>query len=612
MMYLYSLILNIMNIKTSTMKKSIFIMILAIISLTAKAQYCTTNLYSVGCYSATLGNFRIDSLKFGSINVPNPSCNTTAGQLGYTDLTTVSTTLIRGYTYNLSYKIVSPVANNYIKAWIDTNNSITFDPTEVVHQQNNIPQGYYSQNINLPINTPVGTYRMRIRLVSGNSFTGACDTATKGECIDFIVNVVHNYDVGIDSIILPKDTSLINTYVYPKFKIHNYGEAINSMPFNIYGTVDQPVAMGTYFVISFNGTLAANASTYITSMQVVTTRAFNICFYTSLPGDINHLNDTLCKHITIDSTFNYDVGVSAITSPNTPVYNGSILYPTITIRNYGNGTCSNIPVKLSINNVVVDSGIYTSALGFNSTASYTFTNPITAPNSNFTLCAYTTYNGDNDTVNDKNCANIIVDTVIHNDVGISSILSPNSTVIQGSNISLTVSIKNYGNAVINNIPIKYSVNNVLIDSTICTNNISIGSDYMFTFPYQIVVPFAYNFKLCVYTYLNGDGNSSNNNLCEQLYAVVGINNYTNHPSSSIKIYPNPAINKLNVEYNYFKKGITKFSIYNIQGAKLYNDEEYINTDTYNKIIDVGNLKAGIYFIKLENEEGIYNAKFVKN
>ncbi len=63
------------------MKKIYIILALVIISLTTKAQYCDSNLYSVGCTTSTSVEYKLDSLSFGFLNNINIPCVQNTGQL---------------------------------------------------------------------------------------------------------------------------------------------------------------------------------------------------------------------------------------------------------------------------------------------------------------------------------------------------------------------------------------------------------------------------------------------------------------------------------------------------------------------------------------------------
>lgn len=71
--------------------------------------------------------------------------------------------------------------------------------------------------------------------------------------------------------------------------------------------------------------------------------------------------------------------------------------------------------------------------------------------------------------------------------------------------------------------------------------------------------------------------------------------------NQIKIFPNPATNKLNIESNF---KINTYTIYNILGEKQLEG-------IYTEAIDISVLNKGMYLIQIENEETFSANKFIK-
>ncbi len=78
-------------------------------------------------------------------------------------------------------------------------------------------------------------------------------------------------------------------------------------------------------------------------------------------------------------------------------------------------------------------------------------------------------------------------------------------------------------------------------------------------------------------------------------------------NTKINIYPNPASNKINIDYSEFKNcNNINVRIYNSLGQTVYSSKKLEN------FIDVSHLKKGIYFIKISNQININaNGKFIK-
>ena len=76
------------------------------------------------------------------------------------------------------------------------------------------------------------------------------------------------------------------------------------------------------------------------------------------------------------------------------------------------------------------------------------------------------------------------------------------------------------------------------------------------------------------------------------------------PNNDImKFYPNPATSNITI----ITSGKANISILNIEGQVKKN----ITTNTNKTNIDISSLSSGIYFIKVQSENGIVTKKFIK-
>ena len=83
-------------------------------------------------------------------------------------------------------------------------------------------------------------------------------------------------------------------------------------------------------------------------------------------------------------------------------------------------------------------------------------------------------------------------------------------------------------------------------------------------------------------------------------------------SSSVKVYPNPASQNINVlvqglEWN--EGDFIQFNIYSIDG-KLVNQGQW-NEKQINYSLDVAELSSGMYLIELKNQNGSVTTRFSK-
>lgn len=76
-------------------------------------------------------------------------------------------------------------------------------------------------------------------------------------------------------------------------------------------------------------------------------------------------------------------------------------------------------------------------------------------------------------------------------------------------------------------------------------------------------------------------------------------------SNSIKIYPNPAINQINVEW---PEKSEHASVLNMQGMKVMD----ININSANSVVDVSNLSSGSYILQVVRDSEIISQTFIKS
>jgi photosystem II stability/assembly factor-like uncharacterized protein len=84
--------------------------------------------------------------------------------------------------------------------------------------------------------------------------------------------------------------------------------------------------------------------------------------------------------------------------------------------------------------------------------------------------------------------------------------------------------------------------------------------------------------------------------------TVGVNDHLPF-STSLKIYPNPASNKISIETS--AEGL--LSIQNVNGREILNK---LLTKAYYQI-DISSFASGVYFLKLTNEKSVQVGKFIK-
>ncbi len=99
--------------------------------------------------------------------------------------------------------------------------------------------------------------------------------------------------------------------------------------------------------------------------------------------------------------------------------------------------------------------------------------------------------------------------------------------------------------------------------------------------------------------------------------LISANNKTKNISTSndlnneIKLYPNPATTTLNLSLFLLSKKELRFEIIDIKGRKIISINDSFNIGLTVKPIDISQLSAGTYIIKISGNEISYSEKFVK-
>jgi len=113
--------------------------------------------------------------------------NSTASATGYVNNTSMIIEQLTGESFDFSANYIGGASG--LRIWIDWNNDLVFDDSEQVFYLGN-NSGNKSGTIDIPTNTPIGDYRMRVRVEqNANSIPSACGVIGFGEAMDFVLRV---------------------------------------------------------------------------------------------------------------------------------------------------------------------------------------------------------------------------------------------------------------------------------------------------------------------------------------------------------------------------------------------------------------------------------------
>lgn len=223
-----------------------------------------------------------------------------------------------------------------------------------------------------------------------------------------------------------------------------------------------------------------------------------------------------------------DVQLISIDSPQDGALTASEAI-TVTIRNAGNDLQTNIPVSYTINGITINE-VFTGNLAFNETATYTFTETadLSTIGQEYEITSSTNLDGDEDTTNDA--MTITAQNLWQNDLGVSSIDTPESDSGLGASISVSVTVTNYGQDAQNDFPVYYSINGD--EQVIETFNRTIDAQTSETFTFSTTEDFSAigSYEIVAGTNLNGDSDPTNdevskivtNNYCQPVSNCEGF------------------------------------------------------------------------------------------
>lgn len=91
-------------------------------------------------------------------------------------------------------------------------------------------------------------------------------------------------------------------------------------------------------------------------------------------------------------------------------------------------------------------------------------------------------------------------------------------------------------------------------------------------------------------------------------SAVGVNELLNQ-ENDFAVYPNPAVNELNLLFNRSVSNLAEVKIYALSG-KLISSQTLQNTANKTFTLDTTNLESGIYLVEVESDGEIAKQRFV--
>jgi len=207
--------------------------------------------------------------------------------------------------------------------------------------------------------------------------------------------------------------------------------------------------------------------------------------------------------------FTNDVGIVALVNPISATLTSSEEV-TVTIRNFGMVSQSNIPISYSVNGGAVITEIFTGSVPATSSVDFTF-----STNANLGIIGQTyTFFATTNLVNDENDNNdaftIDIKNLFANDVGVTSIDSPRTGLQLTASEQVTITIENFGGEPQSNIPVTYKVENNREVNEVFAGTIPVGENAVYTFSQSANLSNFGRYLIFAETNLEDDQDNTNN------------------------------------------------------------------------------------------------------
>lgn len=520
----------------------------------ASAQtYCTPT-YSVNC--AVGDNLDDVELNGETINLSNN--NSGCSSNGYSDNTSMNhPDLIQGNTYTITIgtSYGSPEYED-ARAWIDYDDDGTFEDAEEIAetglQNNGLVGGSDTFNFQVPLTAPTGLHRMRVRVVYyATSAIDPCSSYTYGETEDYNVQVMPLAppdNAGVTTLVSPdSDGTFCSGTQEVKVLVSNLGKnGLNSV--NVNWSVDGVLQTGQSLTFSPSiDSINAPKHDTVISLGYVDfpyQTSVNIKAWTSQPNGVPDTDSS-------DDTLNLDV-------------TSNMLGVTTHIRPQDTAICEG-------SSVILDAGLQPAGVIFiwsngaitqQTAVSQSGTYVVTVQSAEGCF-AYDTVTV---TVNPQPIAGTfgVVD-------------------IGGGNFQFTPA----GMQNVSNYHWDFGDGDTL-NSQYANMQ---GHHYTQSGTYAVTL-----------TVSNGCGSIA---ITIQVYVqpTTGIKD-VDAVAGALKVYPNPASDKLNIKSVATNVQLQQLSIYNMIGKKVYTK----TLQGGNAVISVASLPAGVYQVIIQTNKGTANSK----
>lgn len=445
----------------------------------------------------------------------------------------------------------------------------------------------------------VGEYRIKF------SAQVSCDATPENNMLECVLHSLPVTNVSLTGLVSPL-SGVLSAEESVCVKVKNSGKgALAQIPLN--AVVTAPDGGTARLSGTVENALPENETieyTFPNKVDMYAEGTYTVEVSTSLEGDVD-VTDNVYKASVVSTHKEFDAGVTRLVAPADGLLGEETV--TVTVTNFTDVDLYGVPVSAVIQSVpdvqdqaepVKLDGVVEN-LPANASADYTFTQTVSMKTAgDYRVKSYTSVR------NDVNAANDTLTVVIRcwkKDAGVVEILAP-ETGYDLQTQEITVRVKNFGEAPLSQIPVRYKAGSIPQLGTV-VQNLDPGEtvDYTFATPYEFV---AYKkYTVTAYTELDGDADPANDG-CKKEIENLKPDGIASAEVSCIGVYPNPARDLIHIDAG--EAQIRRVSVFSAEGIPVIQKDP-AGVTAYKLPLS---LPSGTYLLKVELDKGTVYEKLI--
>lgn len=445
----------------------------------------------------------------------------------------------------------------------------------------------------------VGEHRLKF------SAQVSCDATPENNTLECVLHSLPVTNVSLTGLVSPL-SGLLSAEESVCVKVKNSGKGtLAQIPLN--AIVTAPDGSTTQLSGTVENDLPENETveyTFSDKVDMYAEGTYTIEITSPLEGDVDE-TDNVYRASVVSTHKEFDAGVTRLVAPQNGVLGEETV--TVTVTNFTDVDLYDVPVSAVIRSVAdvqdADAPVQLEGvlpkLPAKASADFTFAQTVRmkAPG-DYRVKSYTSVR------NDVNAANDTLTVVIRcwkKDAGVVEILSPQT----GDDLQMqeiTVRVKNFGEAPLSQIPVRYKVGSIpQLGTVVATLEPGETVDYTFATPYEFASYKKYT--ITAYTELEEDADPSNDR-CTKEIENRRPDGISSAAAPRISVYPNPARDVVYIDAG--ESQIRRVCVLSGEGVLLMEKDP---AGAVSCELTVG-LPSGSYLLKVELDKGTIYQKLI--